>query len=183
MSLFCSKKTLSLLNKFNNSCINRPYKLKSNKSFNRKYSLLNPNLSIISDPDQHVIAGEGSLDEVALQLKQKKWKPFIVTDQGLVKSGIVTMVRQSFLQAGLKFTVLSTIRENPTINDVKDISNSMSKSGCDCIVGMFYKKIYFHIVNFDLLSSCGWWCFNGCCKSFITFFNKIRCWIFKGTKK
>lgn len=140
--IFTSKNLQALFNKIKNSNIKRSNVLiKPNKSFNRKYSLLNPNLSTISDPDQHVIAGEGSLDEIAYGLKQKKWKPFIVTDQGLVKAGTMTTVRQIFLQAGLKFTVFSTIRGNPTVNDVKEISYAMSKSGCDCIVGMTYLNL------------------------------------------
>lgn len=93
-------------------------------------------VTTILDPYQHVLAGQGALDEMARLIKKNKWRPFIVTDPGIVASGILSDVKQSFTQIGLKPVVWANTRENPPLEDVKEISYAMENSGCDCIIGM-----------------------------------------------
>lgn len=110
--------------------------LKSKPSFiQKRYNQVSSEVTTIIDPNQHVLAGKGAIDEIARMVKKNKWKPFIVTDEGIVKSGLLTIVRQSFTQVGLRPVVWSNTKENPPLEDVKEISYAMGSSGCDCIIG------------------------------------------------
>lgn len=101
----------------------------------KRYLFSNPDVRIINDPQQYILAGKGSIDELAIILKDKELNPLIVTDKGVEKAGILSMVKESFSNEGLKFDVWANTKENPPLSDVKEISYAMSKSARNCIVG------------------------------------------------
>ncbi|MFO7598018.1 MAG: iron-containing alcohol dehydrogenase [Desulfocurvibacter africanus] len=61
-------------------------------------------------------------------------KPLIVTDQGIVKAGILKMITDHMDKAGMKYSVYDKTIPNPTDNNVAEGVEAYKKEGCDSII-------------------------------------------------
>lgn len=62
-------------------------------------------------------------------------RPLFVTDQGLVKCGVFSIVRQS-MPSGAEFAVFDETPENPTVDGVERALSVYRKKGCNGIVAV-----------------------------------------------
>lgn len=61
-------------------------------------------------------------------------KPLIVTDQGIVKAGILKMITDHMDKAGMKYSVYDKTIPNPTDNNVAEGVEAYKKEGCDSLI-------------------------------------------------
>jgi len=62
-------------------------------------------------------------------------QPLYVTDQGLIKCGVFSVVRQA-MPAGARFAVFDETPENPTVDGVERALSAYRAGGCDGIVAV-----------------------------------------------
>lgn len=74
------------------------------------------------------------LPEVAHRLGLKK--ALVVTDKGLVKSGVAKMVTDVLDEAGIPYEIYSEVKPNPTVTNVKQGVDAFAASGADFIVAI-----------------------------------------------
>lgn len=86
-------------------------------------------------PIPEMKSGRGSVGEIGGILKQRGCtKPLIVTDEMLVKFGVVQKCLDSVQQAGCKYEIFDKVVPNPPSELVEQGSEVYKASGCDCIV-------------------------------------------------
>jgi alcohol dehydrogenase class IV len=83
------------------------------------------------------VEGPGSIGKIPELLKEQKVKkPLIVTDNGLVKAGIVNQVITVLGKAGIPFVVFSNVEPNPSVNTVNAIQKLYMGEGCDGFIAL-----------------------------------------------
>ena len=88
-------------------------------------------------PNPKVIDGEGSLLKIPDLIKEDKLKkPLIVTDKGLHDLGVDKKVIDILDKAGIAYEVYSSIKANPTIENVTDGVKVCKELGADGIVAI-----------------------------------------------
>ncbi len=84
-----------------------------------------------------IIAGSGASGQVGEEIKRLKTKKgLIVTDQILVKLGLLGEIQQSLQQSQVQFAVFDKVFTEPTVDYVKEGLESYQKSGCDFLLAV-----------------------------------------------
>ncbi len=81
------------------------------------------------------IFGPGSLNRLPKVLGGQA-KPMVVTDQGLVKAGIVQKVTDILDKAGIKFAVYDQTPPDPPIESIDQAAELYAAEGCDSILAL-----------------------------------------------
>lgn len=63
-------------------------------------------------------------------------KPFLVFDQGIAKTDIITMITECLSNHGVSYAVYDKITPDPTADLVDTGAELFQKNGCDCIVAI-----------------------------------------------
>lgn len=81
------------------------------------------------------LIGPGAINELPERLKQNgATKPLIVTDKGIVKSGILAQVEDVLKNAKIEYHVFDEAIPNPTDKNVEDGLNAYKKNSCDSLI-------------------------------------------------
>ena len=81
--------------------------------------------------------GAGAITVIPDEIKNRGFDScFVATDPDLVKFGVSAKVTDLLEKAGIKFTVYSDIKPNPTIENVTHGVEEFKKSGAECIVAI-----------------------------------------------
>lgn len=81
--------------------------------------------------------GQGAINAIPDEVKNRGFNNvFVATDPDLVKFGISAKVTDLLEKAGIKFTVYSDIKPNPTIENVKHGVEEFKKADAQCIVAI-----------------------------------------------
>lgn len=79
--------------------------------------------------------GIGAAKEIPMRIKALgASKPLIVTDQGIVKSGILGMVEKLLKESKMDYAVYSDTIPNPTDKNVEEGVEMYKKSNCDALI-------------------------------------------------
>ena len=63
-------------------------------------------------------------------------RPLIVTDEGVIKAGIVDKVAQYLDASGIEYSIFHDVQPNPTDKNVMDGLDAYRENGCDSILGV-----------------------------------------------
>lgn len=81
--------------------------------------------------------GAGSRSVLADEIKKRGLKKiFVVTDKDLMKFGVVEKVTTFLDAAKIEYTIFSNVKQNPTVDQVKEGVVAFSTSGADAIVAI-----------------------------------------------
>ena len=81
--------------------------------------------------------GGGSREAIAEEVARKGLnKALIVTDNSLVKFGVVSKVSEVLEKAGIPFEIFDEVKPNPTVANVKSGLKAYSESGADFILAI-----------------------------------------------
>ena len=81
--------------------------------------------------------GAGSREAIAEEVARKGLnKALIVTDNSLVKFGVVSKVSEVLEKAGIPFEIFDEVKPNPTVANVKSGLKAYSESGADFILAI-----------------------------------------------
>lgn len=86
-----------------------------------------------------LIFGNDSLAQIGSKLGEKGLndkKALIVTDKGLVQSGIIEKLTDRLEEAGTPFSVFSAVESSPPVSVVKKGLQQYQKDGCDLVIGI-----------------------------------------------
>ena len=86
---------------------------------------------------QAIITGSGASRQVGEEAKKLKVnKGLIVTDQILVKLGLLDEIQQSLQQSQVQFAVFDKVFTEPTVDYVKEGLEAYKESGCDFLLAV-----------------------------------------------
>ncbi len=92
------------------------------------------NRIVLNETSYH---GKGAIAEIAPEIKKRGFrKVFVCSDPDLIKFGVTSKVTDTLDAAGIKYTIYSEIKANPTIENVKNGVDAFKKSKSDCIVAI-----------------------------------------------
>lgn len=81
--------------------------------------------------------GAGARNVIPAEVKRRKFnKAFIVTDNDLVKFGVVKMVTDILDNASIPYSVFSEVKQNPTVKNVKAGVAAFAASGADFMIAI-----------------------------------------------
>ena len=81
--------------------------------------------------------GRGTCDAIPdLIAGRSESKPLIVTDEGLVKAGLVEMVTARLDDAGIAYGMFDAVEPNPPIATVEGCVDAYRAQGCDCLIAI-----------------------------------------------
>lgn len=81
--------------------------------------------------------GAGARNVIPSEVKRRKFnKAFIVTDNDLVKFGVVKMVTDILDNASIPYSVFSEVKQNPTVKNVKAGVAAFATSGADFMIAI-----------------------------------------------
>jgi alcohol dehydrogenase class IV len=84
-----------------------------------------------------LIEGPGCVGEIPGLLRENKAaKPLVVTDSGLLKAGIASMVTGVLEKAGVGYVLYSEVEANPSVNTVNKIFDICRRESCDCFIAL-----------------------------------------------
>ncbi|MBA7567299.1 Choline dehydrogenase [subsurface metagenome] len=63
-------------------------------------------------------------------------KAMIITDQGIVKAGIVDKIKKSLDSEGIGNVVYSSVKANPSIENAEEACKLYKNEKCDCLIGL-----------------------------------------------
>ena len=83
------------------------------------------------------VEGAGCIKEIPglLEANRKK-KPLVVTDPGLVKAGIVSRITGVLDKSGVQYALYGDVEANPSVNTVNKIFNLYRSESCDCFIAI-----------------------------------------------
>jgi len=87
-------------------------------------------------PWRKAIPIEGAAKIPQLLKENKGTKPILVTDQGLVKAGILGRITSVLEKAGIPFAIYSEVEANPSVNTVNRIFELYRGENCDCFIAL-----------------------------------------------
>ena len=91
-------------------------------------------MSIFLSP-RALLAGKGAVARIPEAMAFiNASKPFIVTDQNMVSSGLVDRVTDALTAAGIEHTVFADTTPDPTADDVMAGAAALKASGADSII-------------------------------------------------
>ncbi|QNT79086.1 iron-containing alcohol dehydrogenase [Entomobacter blattae] len=83
------------------------------------------------------LMGEGSLKEAILQIKKTGLHNILlVTDQGMVKTGLPEKIAKQLSAEGIKNHLYDGVQPNPTVNNVNAGLKQVKEHGCDAIISI-----------------------------------------------
>lgn len=81
--------------------------------------------------------GSGAIKEIVPEVQKGGYKHiFVATDPGLIKFGVTAKVTDLLDAAGIKYTVYSDIKPNPTIENVQNGVKAFKECGADAIIAI-----------------------------------------------
>jgi len=81
--------------------------------------------------------GAGARKAIVDEVKKRGFnKAFLVTDKDLMKFNVTTLVIDVLKNAGLSYEVFDSIKQNPTVENVKAGVEAFKKSGADYIISV-----------------------------------------------
>ena len=81
------------------------------------------------------LVGIGASREIPMRMKQLGGtKPFIVTDQGIVATGILKQITDILDEAGMSYAVYDKTVPNPTDRNVEEATEMYRKEKCDSLI-------------------------------------------------
>ncbi|MEG2014561.1 MAG: iron-containing alcohol dehydrogenase, partial [Clostridia bacterium] len=87
--------------------------------------------------EPELLQGEGSVDRLPQLIKSKGvTKVLIVTDKGLVGTGLVAKLTESFDKGGIKYCLFDETVANPTINNIESALKLYKSESCNGIVAI-----------------------------------------------
>ena len=79
--------------------------------------------------------GSGARNILCDEIKKKGFKKaFVITDRDLIKTNVIKMVTKILDDINFPYEAFSEVKQNPTIDNVKNGVDAFFKSGADCIV-------------------------------------------------
>ena len=67
-------------------------------------------------------------------LENNKRKPLIVTDEGIMKFGLINPLTKAFEEKGIEYEIFSKVQPNPTTTNVKEAKAFFLHKECDSII-------------------------------------------------
>lgn len=87
-------------------------------------------------PRPKVLKGMESIKKLPALLKEKKLsRPFLVTDEGIMKIGLMSGLIECLKAEGLLPTVYGKVQPNPTVDMIEDAVADYRKNQCDHLIG------------------------------------------------
>lgn len=84
-----------------------------------------------------VLYGNGSVQQIGELVTEVGYKkPFIVSDPGIIATGLVDRVAKSLKASGCDYVVFDQVRPNPPDYVVEAGAEQCQASGCDCVIGV-----------------------------------------------
>lgn len=84
-----------------------------------------------------IVMGVGASNQLPSEVKRLSGKSvMIVTDPGLVKTGIVDQIQENLVSAGLKVTRFDTVEPDPAFETASVAAKAARDSGADTILGL-----------------------------------------------
>ncbi|MCR5324383.1 MAG: lactaldehyde reductase [Lachnospiraceae bacterium] len=81
--------------------------------------------------------GSGAIKEIVPEVKAGGYKHiFVATDPDLIKFGVAAKVTSLLDEAGIKYTIYSDIKPNPTIENVQNGVKAFKECGADAIIAI-----------------------------------------------
>src|SRR6478672_7943884 len=95
-----------------------------------------PRITEMSWPTK-IVLGPGAVQRLPAQVKRLNMKrPLIVSDQGVVKAGLVQKVIDVLKQADIAYELFDKVEPNPTEKDAFDGLEAYRKGKCDGFIGI-----------------------------------------------
>lgn len=82
-----------------------------------------------------LIFGPGALSELNKEFNVKD-RPFIVTDEGVVRAGILKMVTNLLVEAGVRYELFDRVEADPSIEVVEESAGLYRERRCTSIIGL-----------------------------------------------
>lgn len=83
------------------------------------------------------VFGRGLIKKLPQILKDKDaGKVLVVTDEGLVRAGIAGMIEDLLKEAGIEYELFSSVKQNPTSDDVEAGYKTFRENDCDSVLGV-----------------------------------------------
>ena len=100
------------------------------------YQLYKDRRSVFNwSPSGSVIFGFGAVEKVGEEVKRMGGKRVVVvTDQGLVKAGVVAIVEEALQKAGIETTVFDACEANPSVETVEKVA--VLAKNADVLIGV-----------------------------------------------
>jgi alcohol dehydrogenase class IV len=93
-------------------------------------------ITVINFGEPETLTGPGSVLKIAEHLKKNKFKKaLIVTDEGIVKIGLLKGMLDSFKDQGIEYVVYDKVIPNPTIKVIEEAREMFQAENCDCFIG------------------------------------------------
>ncbi len=87
---------------------------------------------ILNETSYH---GSGAIKELGPEIKKRGFKKaFVVTDEGVIKAGVLDKITEQLDQAGITYDVFSDVKPNPTIENVLCGLKKLRETQADHIV-------------------------------------------------
>ncbi|MGD9948214.1 MAG: iron-containing alcohol dehydrogenase [Desulfobulbus sp.] len=84
-----------------------------------------------------IVMGAGTLNSIVDEIKQLGGiKPIIVTDPGLVSTGIIDRLEQLVAQGGLSFVRFDQVEADPRFELVDQVVSLVQSEQADCVIGI-----------------------------------------------
>ena len=90
-------------------------------------------LPILPYRNPKIVKGLSGIPEILVS--ENKKKPLIVTDEGLVRFGLVARLTNELEAAGVNFAVFDKTVANPTTDNVEEARSVYTEENCDCLIG------------------------------------------------
>ncbi|MBF9014953.1 MULTISPECIES: iron-containing alcohol dehydrogenase [unclassified Oceanispirochaeta] len=86
--------------------------------------------------EPETLTGPGSVLKISDYLKKNNFKkPLIVTDEGIVRVGLLKGMLDNFKEQGIEYAVYDKIIPNPTIQVIEEAREMFIEKNCDCFIG------------------------------------------------
>lgn len=83
-----------------------------------------------------LITGSGSSEKVGEEGKKLGVKALIVTDQVMVKLGVLEGIKKALEQTKIQFAIYDAVATEPTVDYVKEGLKSFKDNGCDFLIAV-----------------------------------------------
>lgn len=92
------------------------------------------NRFVLNETSYH---GKGAIAQIETEVKERNFKKcFVCTDPDLLKFGVAQKVTDILDTAGISYSVYSSIKANPTVENVQSGVAAFKESGADCIIAI-----------------------------------------------
>ncbi len=93
--------------------------------------------SFTVDPPGRIDFGEGAVQRVGAAVDSLgKGRAFVVTDTGIVRAGIIDVVRQALAEAGIEVDAFTEVEPNPSMSTVHRATEQARRFGDAAVVAV-----------------------------------------------